>query len=123
MKAVAVSVLAVSLGAIGTIGAKELLSSHADNSRPPATVAAETTAEGTEQQPCWTDSAIKSDRFSLRGAEGAVRSFEIHKLEGCVFRVKLEYGTAASSASKLLDYEAEYVTGDAPTFIRYNSPP
>lgn len=119
MKAVAIAALTVGLGAIG---ANKVLSANGDDSPAVASGSATTAAPNAEKRNCWSESKIKEDRFSLRGAEGAIRSFEVEKVEGCVFRVKLEYGSA-SGAARLLDYEAEYAAGDKPIFVRYNTPP
>lgn len=119
MKAVVIAALTVGLGAVG---ANELLSANGDDSPTVASGSATTAAPNAEKRNCWSESKIKEDRFSLRGAAGTIRSFEMEKVEGCVFRVKLEYGSASGSA-KTLDYDAEYAAGDRPIFVRYNTPP
>lgn len=116
MKAVALALVTVGVGAIG---AKELLSSDALNSRSMADPA---TASAGETETCWSPEKIKQDRYTLRGAEGSIRSFEIDNVEGCIFRVKLEY-TSPTGANKVLDYNAAFAKGDSPTFVTYNSPP
>ncbi len=71
---------------------------------------------------CWSPSKIRKDRFSLRGVEGSIRTFEIAKVSGCVFQVKIQY-TTATGATKVLDYNADFSRGSSPIFIRYNAPP
>lgn len=118
MKAVAVALVTVGLGAVG---AKELLSADtnaASNGASAASAAAKSGGAGE----CWTPGKIQKDRYTLRGAQGAIRSFEINNVEGCVFRVKVEY-TSETGANKVLDYNAEFADGSSPTFQTYNSPP
>lgn len=101
MKAITITVLSVTLA---VAGAKELRS-HIGN--------------GTGS--CWSPDKIKAERFSTRGLPGSIRSFQINSGDGCVFNVKVELDTPARI--RLLDYEARYVAGDRPVFIRYNKPP
>lgn len=115
MKAVALALVTVGVGAVG---AKELLSTDALDSRSLANSA---TASAGEQN-CWSPEKIKKDRYTLRGAEGSIRSFEIDNVEGCIFRVKLEY-TSPTGANKVLDYNAAFAKGGSPTFVTYNTPP
>lgn len=81
-------------------------------------MSANTSASGS----CWSPEKIQKDRYTLRGTVGSIRSFEIDAVDGCIFRVKIEY-TSPSGANKLLDYNAEFARGSSPTFITYNSPP
>lgn len=117
MKAVAVALVTVGLGAVG---ANELLS--ADTNAAGSASAASASAKSGGAGGCWAPGKIQKDRYTLRGAQGSIRSFEINNVEGCVFRVKIEY-TTVTGANKMLDYNAEFARGEAPTFKTYNSPP
>lgn len=100
MKAIALALVAVGVGAVG---ATELLSADGSGG-------------------CWSPEKIQKDRYTLRGAEGSIRSFQIDHVDGCTFRVKLDY-TSAAGVDKVLDYNADFSRGGSPIFITYNSPP
>lgn len=116
MKAVALALVTIGVGAVG---AKELLSSDTYGSGAAASSA---TASAKAGDGCWSPDKIKKDRFTLRGAGGSIRSFEIDHVEGCTFRVTVDY-TSAAGVDKVLDYNADFSRGGSPIFITYNSPP
>ncbi len=113
-------VTAVALG-LGVVGAKKIVTAAAEN-RPPAASSANAQAPSRSQSACWSDGKIKKNRFSLRGEEGAIRSFELERTSGCEFRAKITY-TSANGSEKTLDYDAKYIRGTSPIFVRYNTPP
>lgn len=118
MKAATLTLLGLGLG---TVGAAKVAASETPDAPAGASVSASVPSNGAGSR-CWSDAKIKNDRFSFRGAEGAIRSFELEKVAGCTFRVKIVY-TTRDGSERTLDYDATFARGSAPIFVRYHSPP
>ncbi len=118
MKAAILTV--VSLG-LGVVGVKQIVTASTESGAPAASA---TSAPAPSRSPsaCWSYDKIKKNRFSLRGEEGSIRSFELERASGCEFRAKITY-TSAKGSEKTLDYDATYTRGASPIFVRYNTPP